>query len=340
MKKIITAIIVFNISFISLYANGIPLSTQSDTNTYSWIKGRQIISVNLNPGYAGMFPPLLNTIFDNYQTFTGLVGFDLGQINDYLSAIEAKGSFWYVPNVSYTLMLHPRIGIEIGFGVQSMSFQLGVPKDKAADLAMNFLPAGTIPDVSVPDIPDVGIPGVDIPDVDIPGSDEVVDNIVNTILGSDTYLKASLIYFPASIGIKFFAGKKRQIINTLRFGVETFMYDIETENGITGLKTKRHTIDTTMYFSYELGWTIELFPTREWPVKPYIDISILEIGYYVRSGIPGLYADIREGIGFFGSGLVDINAMIPTWESFPKWFNYVSSIKFSLFPRIGFSLRF
>lgn len=322
MKKIITAIIVFNISFISLYANGIPLSTQSDTNTYSWIKGRQIISVNLNPGYAGMFPPLLNTIFDNYQTFTGLVGFDLGQINDYLSAIEAKGSFWYVPNVSYTLMLHPHIGIEIGFGVQSMSFQLGVPKDKAADLAINFIPEGTIPDVG------------------IPNTDDITDDIVNTIVGSDTYLKASLIYFPATIGIKFFAGKKRQIINTLRFGVETFMYDIETENGITGLKTKRHTIDTTMYFSYELGWTIELFPTREWPVKPYIDISILEIGYYVRSGIPGLYADIHEGIGFFGSGLVDINAMIPTWESFPKWFNYVSSIKFSLFPRIGFSLRF
>ena len=322
MKKIITAIIVFNISFISLYANGIALSTQSDTNTYSWIKGRQIISVNLNPGYAGMFPPLLNTIFDNYQTFTGLVGFDLGDINDYLSAIEAKGSFWYVPNVSYTLMLHPRIGVEIGFGVQSMSFQLGIPKDKAADLAINFIPEGTIPDVG------------------IPNTDDITDDIVNTIVGSDTYLKASLIYFPASIGIKFFAGKKRQIINTLRFGVETFMYDIETENGITGLKTKRHTIDTTMYFSYELGWTIELFPTREWPVKPYIDISILEIGYYVRSGIPGLYADIREGIGFFGSGLVDINAMIPTWDSFPKWSNYVSAIKFSLFPRIGFSLRF
>lgn len=118
------------------------------------------------------------------------------------------------------------------------------------------------------------------------------------------------------------------------------MYDVETENGITGVKTKRHTIDTTMYFSYELGWTIELFPTREWPVKPYIDISILEIGYYVRSGIPGLYGDIREGIGFFGSGLVDISSTIPTWESFPRWVNYVSAIKISFFPRIGFSLRF
>ena len=95
-----------------------------------------------------------------------------------------------------------------------------------------------------------------------------------------------------------------------------------------------------MYLSYELGWTIELFPTREWPVKPYIDISLFEIGYYVRSGMPGLYEDIREGIGFFGSGLVDLSAMIPSWNSFPGWANYVSAIKFALFPRIGFSLRF
>ena len=116
--------------------------------------------------------------------------------------------------------------------------------------------------------------------------------------------------------------------------------DVETENGVTGLKTKRHTVDTGMYISYELGWSIELFPTKEWPVKPYIDISLFEIGYYVRSGMPGLYEDIREGIGFFGSGLVDLSAMIPSWNSFPGWANYVSAIKFALFPRIGFSLRF
>ena len=316
MKKILTAIIVFNISFINLYANGIPLSTKSDTNTYSWIKGRQIISVNLSPGYAGLLPPLINTIFDNYETFAGLAGFELGDIGKYLSAIEAKSSFWYVPNIAYTLMLHPRIGVEIGFGVQAMTFQLGIPKDKIGDLAENLVPGGT-----------GGLPGI-------------VGGSIDTLIGSDTYLKASLYYFPATIGFKFFGGKKRQVVNTFRFGVEVLMYDIETQNGLSGLHTKRHTIDTTMYLSYELGWTIELFPTREWPVKPYIDISILEIGYYIRSGIPGLYSDIREGIGFFGSGLVDINSVIPAWNSFPASFNYISAIRFALFPRIGFSLRF
>ena len=95
-----------------------------------------------------------------------------------------------------------------------------------------------------------------------------------------------------------------------------------------------------MYISYELGWSIELFPTREWPVKPYIDISLFEIGYYVRSGLPGVYEDMREGINFFGGGLVDLTASIPSWSSFPSWINYVSAIRFSLFPRIGFSLRF
>lgn len=313
MKKILTAIIVLNISFINLYANGIPLSTKSDTNTYSWIKGRQIVSVNLNPGYAALFPHLIDTVFNNYETFAGLANFELGDIEKYIEAIEAKGSFWYVPTISYTLLVHPRIGIELGFGVQSMSFRLGIPKDKVGDLAGSFLPDS--------------------------GSGIVGDNI-GSLIGSDTYLQASLIYMPAAIGIKFYGGKKREVVNTFRFGVETFMYDVETENGVSGVKTRRHTVDATMYLSYELGWSIELFPTREWPVKPYIDISLLEIGYYVRSGMPGLYEDIREGIGFFGSGLVDLSAMIPAWNSFPGVVNYVSAIKLALFPRIGFSLRF
>ena len=318
MKKILTAIIVFNISFINLYANGIALSTQSDTNTYSWIKGRQIISVNLSPGYAGLFPPMLNTIFDNYETFLGLAGFSLGENEKFLNALDVNGSFWYVPNISYTLLLHPRIGVEIGLGVQSMSFKFSIPKDKVGDLANSFLP-------------NTGNTG---------GIGNIVGDNIGSLIGSDTYLKASLIYFPATIGVKFFGGKKREVINTIRFGIEALMYDIETENGISGLKTKRHTVDATIYFSYELGWSIELFPDKEWPVKPYIDISILEIGYYVRSGIPGLYGDIREGIGFFGSGLIDLGAYIPSWDSFPSWLNYVSAIKLSLFPRIGFSLRF
>ena len=316
-KLLLIFIIVFGISKLCM-ANGIPMSTQSDTNTYSWIKGRQVVSINLAPGYSCLFPTIINTAFNNADTLAGLVGVNLSSIEKYLNVIEAKGSFWYVPNISYTLLLHPRIGIEIGFGVQAMSFQLGIPRDKIGDLADSFLP-------STDQGGDIG---------------NIIGDNIDTLIGSDTSFKASMIYFPATIGIKFYGGKKRQVVNTFRFGVEAFMYDIETENGLTGLKTKRHTVDTTLYLSYELGWTIELFPTREWPVKPYIDISILEIGYYIRSGIPGFYGDIREGVGFFGSGLVDINAIIPAWDSFPRWVNYVSAIRLSLFPRIGFSLRF
>ena len=307
-KLLLIFIIVFSISQLC-DAKGIPMSTQSDTNTYSWIKGRQVVSVNLVPGYACLFPTLINTIFDNANTFAGLVGTDLSSIEKYMNAIEYKGSFWYVPSISYTLLVHPRVGIEVGFGVQSMSFLLNIPKDKAGDLINSAVSGGNL------------------------------GNIGDAV-STDTKFKASFTYLPATIGIKFLGGKNRQVVNTFRFGLETLISDVETENGITGVKTKRHTVDTTMYVSYELGWTIELFPTREWPVKPYIDFSLFEIGYYVRSGIPGIYEDVREGIGFFGSGLINVNTIIPSWSSFPSWANYVASIKFALFPRIGFSLRF
>ena len=308
-----TRLLLILIIVLSIYqicsAKGIPMSTQSDTNTYSWIKGRQVVSVNLVPGYAALFPSLINTVFENANTFAGLAGADLSSIEKYMNAVEAKGSFWYVPSISYTLLVHPRVGIEVGFGVQTMSFSLNIPKDKAGDLVNSAVSGGNF------------------------------GNIGDAI-STDTTLKASFMYLPATIGIKFLGGKNRQVVNTFRFGLETLISDIQTEHGITGVKTHRHTVDTTMYVSYELGWTIELFPTREWPVKPYIDISLFEIGYYVRSGIPGMYEDLREGIGFFGSGLINVDTIIPAWNSFPTWANYVASIKFALFPRIGFSLRF
>ena len=309
MKKILTAVIVFNISFISLYANGIPLSTNSDTNTYSWIKGRQIIRINLNPGYAAVFPPLLDTIFNNYNTFVGLTGLNLKKYDDYINAIDYKGSFWYVPTISYSLLIHPRVGIEFGIGVQSMSFDFNLSKDKASELIDNTISSGYLGNIG-------------------------------GIVSSDTKLKSSITLIPITFGITFYGGKNREILNTFRVGVETLVSDIETKNGITGLETKRTTVNAGVYVSYELGWSIELFPTKEWPVKPYIDISLFEIGYYVRSAIPGVYDDMREGINFFGGGLIDLTASIPAWHSLPSWINYVSAIRFSLFPRIGFSLRF
>lgn len=316
MKKIIYLFIVFNTSLVNLYANGIPLSSNSDTNTYNWIKGRNIISVNLSPGYAGLFPPLINTVFNNYKTFTGLLGINLGTIekletDKYIDAVDAKGMFWYVPNISYTLLVHPRVGIEVALGVQSMSFNLTMPKDKAAEI-------------------------IDALGINIGNNGSVSGNII----ASDTALRTSMLFIPVTLGIKFYGGKNRQVVNTFRFGIEALISNVETENGITGVKTKRNTIDTGLYISYELGWSIELFPSKEWRVKPYIDISLFEIGYYVRSGLPGVYGDVVEGISFFGSGIIDIGKTIPSWNSFPSWVNYVSAIRFSIFPRIGFSIRF
>ncbi|WP_295154159.1 hypothetical protein [uncultured Brachyspira sp.] len=304
MRKILTAIIVFNISFISLYA-----ASQSDTNTYSWIKGRQVISVNLNSGYAGLFPPMINTVLNNYETLIGLTGLNLGEASKFIDAVNFKGSFWYIPNISYTLLLHSRIGIELGFGVQAMSFNFTIPKEKASEIIDSNISGGSLGNVG-------------------------------GVVSADTILKNSMIFIPITIGIKFYGGKKKQVINTFRFGVEALISDVETYNGATGLKTQRHTVDTGLYISYELGWSIELFPNKEWAVKPYIDISLFELGYYMRSGLPGVYEDMREGINFFGGGLIDLTASIPAWNSFPSWVNIVSAIRIAIFPRIGFSIRF
>ena len=87
-----------------------------------------------------------------------------------------------------------------------------------------------------------------------------------------------------------------------------------------------------------MGWNIELFPTREWRVKPTIDIAILEIGYYVRPWTGNVYNTVTGGVTSLTAGFSAFN--IPAWSSFPNWAKYLANIRFALFPRIGFSLRF
>ena len=65
MKKYLILLIILFSSF-SLFAKGLPLSTEVTGEDYSWIKGRQMISVNLNPGGAIYFPLLFNTAANNY----------------------------------------------------------------------------------------------------------------------------------------------------------------------------------------------------------------------------------------------------------------------------------
>lgn len=311
---------ILKIAFIIIINFFLYLTAFSQTNlsnffTNNFSKERQLISVNLLPRYSAIFPPLVNSVVKNIDTFANLAKIDIDNIKIYndisikkiLDYTDIKGSFWYIPNISYTFLFNRKIGIELGIGVQSVSYSLKIPKDKAKNLMGKL--------------------------------DSKLESLQG-IIGADTTFKASFVYIPINIGFKFFSGKTHKIVNTLRIGLDTIVYNVETFNGVTGIKTKRTTKSPMVYLSYELGWNIDLFPNKNWRVKPYIDFSLFEIGYYIRSANNKIYGDVVEGIGLFGSGLIDINSTIPAWETFPNWVNIVTSLKIAIFPRFGVTIRF
>ncbi len=311
---------ILKIAFIIIINFFLYLTAFSQTNlsnffTNNFSKERQLISVNLLPRYSAIFPPLVNSLVKNIDTFANLAKIDIDNIKIYndisvkkiLDYTDIKGSFWYIPNISYTFLFNRKIGIELGIGVQSVSYSLKIPKDKAKNLIGKL--------------------------------DSQLESLQG-IIGADTTFKASFVYIPINIGFKFFSGKTHKIVNTLRIGLDTIVYNVETFNGVTGIKTKRTTKSPMVYLSYELGWNIDLFPNKNWRVKPYIDFSLFEIGYYIRSANNKIYGDVVEGIGLFGSGLIDINSTIPAWETFPNWVNIVTSLKIAIFPRFGVTIRF
>lgn len=311
---------ILKIAFIIIINFFLYLTAFSQTNlsnffTNNFSKERQLISVNLLPRYSAIFPPLVNSLVKNIDTFANLAKIDIDNIKIYndisvkkiLDYTDIKGSFWYIPNISYTFLFNRKIGIELGIGVQSVSYSLKIPKDKARNLIGKL--------------------------------DSQLESLQG-IIGADTTFKASFVYIPINIGFKFFSGKTHKIVNTLRIGLDTIVYNVETFNGVTGIKTKRTTKSPMVYLSYELGWNIDLFPNKNWRVKPYIDFSLFEIGYYIRSANNKIYGDVVEGIGLFGSGLIDINSTIPAWETFPNWVNIVTSLKIAIFPRFGVTIRF
>mgnify|MGYP006956385558 CR=1 FL=1 len=272
-------------------------------------KERQLLSVNLIPSYSVIFPTLVKNLFRNIKTFSGLANLDIGEYSKYFDYIDLKGGFWYVPNISYTILLNRVIGIEFGIGAQSVNYSLLVPKDKVGDLIGAYDPSKK----------------------EYAGA-----------VGSDTYFKASFYYIPIHIGLKIISGKTHKTVNTFRFGIETVIYNIETLNGVTGIETKRTTAIPTFYISYELGWQIDIFPRKDWRVKPYIDFSLFEIGYYIKSSMSSVYNNAKEGVGFFGSGLLDINSTLPAWNDLPKSdiIKFATSLKIAFFPRVGITIRF
>ncbi|MEI0566577.1 hypothetical protein [Brachyspira pulli] len=300
-KNFIIIFILISLSNV-VFAKGLPLSTEATGEDYSWIKGRQMISLNFNPGISVFAPLYFNDIFRHGKHIAGMLGMNLGDISTYLNYAEVKGSSWFLPRVEYSLFVHNQIALEAGIGVYGSEYLLNISKENAG----KFLESMGQGDYA-------------------------------SVVASDTKFRASFVFMPTTFGVRFY-GKKRQFYNAFRLGIDAFFYTIETENGLTGIKTTQSISDAAVYVSYEIGWNIELFPTKEWRVKPMIDIGLLEIGYYVRPWAGNVYGAIQGNLGVLTAGFVQMP--LPSWESVPGWAKIVSNLRIGLFPRIGVSIRF
>ena len=281
-------------------------------------KERQLISVNLLPTHSVIFPNFINSFVKNIETFAGLAKINIGEdISKFLEYVDIKGSFWYVPSISYTFLFTRRVGLEAGISAQSITYTLNLTKENA-DAFVKENANGLINKI---------------------GGGSVIEQL-GGVVGGDTTFRASFVRVPFYIGLKVLLGMNYNIINTFKFGIESIISKVETVNGVTGLKTKRETTDTALYISYELGWSINLFPKKNWRVKPSIDFSLFEIGYYVKNVNKGIYGDFKEGISFLGGGLINVNSTLPEWDSFSPYVDIITSLKISIFPRFGFTIRF
>lgn len=281
-------------------------------------KERQLISVNLLPTHSVIFPNFINSFVKNIETFAGLAKINIGEdISKFLEYVDIKGSFWYVPSISYTFLFTRRVGLEAGISAQSITYTLNLTKENA-DAFVKENANGLINKI---------------------GGGSVIEQL-GGVVGGDTTFRASFVRIPFYIGLKVLLGMNYNIINTFKFGIESIISKVETVNGFTGIRTKRETTDTALYISYELGWSINLFPKKNWRVKPSIDFSLFEIGYYVKNVNKGIYGDFKEGISFIGGGLINVNSTLPEWDSFSPYVDIITSLRISIFPRFGFTIRF
>ena len=281
-------------------------------------KERQLISVNLLPTHSVIFPNFINSFVKNIETFAGLAKINIGEdISKFLEYVDIKGSFWYVPSISYTFLFTRRVGLEAGISAQSITYTLNLTKENA-DAFLKENANGLINKI---------------------GGGSVIEQL-GGVVGGDTTFRASFVRIPFYIGLKVLLGMNYNIINTFKFGIESIISKVETVNGVTGIRTKRETTDTALYISYELGWSINLFPKKNWRVKPSIDFSLFEIGYYVKNVNKGIYGDFKEGISFLGGGLINVNSTLPEWDSFSPYVDIITSLRISIFPRFGFTIRF
>ncbi|MEI0495456.1 hypothetical protein R4J09_08580 [Brachyspira intermedia] len=308
MNKFVIIFFIFIFSMHTGFSKGLPLSTKVTGEDYSWIKGRQMISINLNPGVSVFTPMILDTIFKHGLYTVGMFGADLGNAGKYLQYVGLKAFGWYIPSVEYSLFVHNQISVSAGIGLYGSQYSFYISKDNALKL---------------------------FGDLNLPQGSEV--DPTSFVIG-DTKFNTSIIIMPITFGVKFY-GKKRQFYNHFRLAIDAFFYDIQTEHGVTAVRSSQTVADAAVYISYEIGWNIELFPTKEWRVKPTIDIGLLEIGYYIRpwddNMASAVYGNLTSLVtaGILGSNISNIATL-------PDWAKILLNFRIGLFPRIGFSIRF
>lgn len=275
---------------------------------------RSLISINLMPGFSFVFPKAFNILVNKQDKILRFIGLTIpNDIKEYLSIMQIKSSGFYIPTFSYSLFITDRISIEVSAGFSKSEYAFFTTKDTI----QNFF---------------------DKEIKKLIGEKNELPFMID-IATTDTFFNSRYTFLPITMGVRFY-GKKKAVFHAIKVGINTFIYDITTLNGITGVQTKKSVIDSTVYVSYELGWQIELFPNRNWRVKPSIDFSLFEIGYYVRPWMPNVYSAASESIAAMTWGISTANNYTPNWSTFPTLAKYLSNIKLAILPRIGFSLRF
>ena len=103
---------------------------------------------------------------------------------------------------------------------------------------------------------------------------------INGIVGYEKIYNADVIAIPASIGVRFYFNKRDK--DNGFFLLPKIGMTILAINGRDyPANMNRKTAIANFYISGEMGFKIDMFSKigADWPVRPFIDISLLDIGY-------------------------------------------------------------
>ena len=117
-----------------------------------------------------------------------------------------------------------------------------------------------------------------------PSVDSATGNIISSAFLGRFY-NGSTIAIPASIGVRFYFNKNDKANGFFllpKVGMTTFIVNGKEVRDDGSIKYKRTTV-YDFYISGEMGFKIDL--GGDWNVRPFIDISLLDIGYSFTPGI-------------------------------------------------------